>query len=349
MIFNKNDKGNEELRVLTGAYYKSNDFEKASVKVMLSSEELAAFIGQAIFDVADNHYNSDNYLAPDPEPVADGSTSGSAGTGVPARTYALLDQLVQHIQLPIAFQATLWHYQGNDISHEDSGRKMKIDDDSEKMAWEWMYDRDDAAALRMYQKALDRLIKFLNAHAEDFPEWQDSPGRKKLLSLFINTWEHFDSLFAIDSSPAFFHRLAPIMGEIERKHIKPIIGVDKFKALKEDIQSAEGIGEEDEELYEYICDPIPLMTMSMAVKRFSLTVIPEGVVQQFISQFQTAKANQPVKLEHIKYVSKDLWADALDVLNELKKYWSALNADESTETIDDMLPTMDDNDKFISL
>lgn len=349
MIFNKNDKGSEELRVLTGAYYKSNDFEKASVKVMLSSEELAAFIGQAIFDVAETHYKSANYQQPDPEPVPDGSTSGSAGAGVPARTFALLDQLVQHIQLPIAFQATLWHYQGNDISHEDSGRKMKIDADSEKMAWEWMYDRDDAAALRMHQKALDRLIKFLNTNADSFPEWQDSAARKKSLSLFINTSEHFDSLFAIDSSPAFFHRLAPIMAEIERKHIKPIIGVDKFKELKEAIQSAEGIAETDEELYDYICDPIPLMTMSMAVKRFSLTVIPEGVVQYFISQFQTAKANQPVALEQIKYVSKDLWADALHVLNELKKYWSAINVVESEETIDDMLPSMDDDDKFISL
>lgn len=332
MLFNKNSKGNEELRTLTGAYYKSNDFDKISMKVELSSEDLINLIGDAVFAKAELHYQSVNYQVESP-----------------TAELAFLDKLVQHIQLPIAFQATLWHYQGNDVSHEDSGRKVKIDKENESLAWEWMYDRDDAAALRNYQRAFDRLVKFLNANADSLPEWAGSDAQKKTLALFIHTAEQFDDIYPIDSSPVFFLRLAPLMREIERKHIKPIIGAEKFTALKTAIQSGEELSEADQELYEYICDPIPLMTMSMAVKRFSLQVMPEGVVQSFISERQTAKASIPGTLDFVQEISKSLMADGLYILNELKKYWNSINVDESEQDITDLLPGSDETDKFISL
>jgi len=350
MILDKINKGNEELRTLTGSYYKSNEFDKVSVKIMLASEDLALLIGQPIFDRAEAHYLSDNYLALVDEPVEGEADSGSGGEGLPAPDYALLDKLVQAIQLPIAFLATLWHYQGNDISHEDTGRKMKVDKTSESIAWEWQYNRDDAAALRNYQKAYDRLIRFLNANADKLPEWKDSTAKKESLSLFISTAEHFNRLFAIDDSPVFFLRIAPIMREIERKHIKPILGTEKFNELKTLIQSGGEISEQNQELIDFICDPIPLLTMSMAVKRFSLTVIPEGVVQNFFSERSTTKANIPVTIDLVNAVSKSLWKDGEFALNELKKYWSIAGAEEITdETITEFLPAGRITDKFIGL
>lgn len=348
MIFNKNEKGNEELRTLTGSYYKSNDFDKISVKVELASEDLVNLIGQAIFDKAQTHYLSDYYLTPPVAvPVESGSGSGSAGEGLPAVDYPLLDRLVQHIQLPIAFIATLWHSQGNDISHEDTGRKVKLDKTSESIAWEWQYNRDDASALRNYQKAYDRLIRFLNAN--NFAEWDNSTAKKNTLSLFIDTPEHFNRLFAIDDSPVFFLRIAPLMREVERKHIKPILGTEKFNALKELIQSGAEMSEQDQELYDYVCDPIPLITMSMAVKRFSLTVIPEGVVQNFFSERSTSKANIPATLDLVTNVSRSLLKDGMLNIDELKKYWSALNTDVTDETITEFLPNSLLTDKFIGL
>jgi hypothetical protein len=348
MIFNRSNNGAEELMELTGSYYKSNGFSKVKVKVILASEDVANLIGTAIFTKAENHYLSENYMAI-PEPEAEQSDSGSAGSGIPPVNYPLLDQLVQHIQLPISFLATLWHYQGNDISHEDTGRKMKIDAESEKMAWEWMYDRDDAAAMRNYQKTFDRLIRFLNANVASFPEWASSDARKNTLSLFINTPEHFDRLYPIDSSPVFYIRLAQIMREIERKLIKPILG-DTYAELKRAI-AAGTLSPDEQELYDYVCDPIPLLTMSKAITRLSVTLLPEGVVQNFISERQTAKASLPVIPEIIKMVSKNLWEDGLKTLDELKKFWKVYNVDpdDIDEDITDMLPGMDATDKFISL
>lgn len=353
MIFNKNSAGADELRTLTGSYYNSNEFDKISVKVELATEELVRLIGKAIYNRAEAHYLSDNYLletepsnegAPGSEPVEE----GSGGTGLPTVPYTLLNKLVQHIQLPIAFVATMWHYQGNDVSHEDTGRKIKIDKVNEAIGMQWQYDRDDATHLRNYQKAFDRLIRFLNDNAETLTEWKNSEAKKNSQSLFINTTEQFNSLFAIDDSPVFFLRLVPIMREVERKFIKPILG-DKFAELKEMIKLGTEITEDDQELIEYVCDPIPLITMSIAVKRFSLTVIPDGVVQNFLSERQTRAASLPATLDMVNEISKSLLKDGLTVLNELKKYYSALITDETDEDISDMLPKQTRTDKFIAL
>ena len=355
MIFNRNSNGADELRIATGQYWQSNEFEKVRVKVELATEDLENLIGKEIITLADQHYNSEYYQADIPEsegsdPGGLPADSGSGGSGLPAAPdYALLDKLVQHIQLPVAFMATLWHYQGNDISHEDTGRKVKIDKENESLAWEWMYDRDDAAALRNYQRTLDRLIKFLNANAGSFPEWKNSEARKATLNLFINTARHFDSLYPIDSSEVFFLRLSPLMREIERKYIKPILGADKFKELKDAIAAGD-LDEDDEDLLDAICDPIPLLTMSKALIRFSVTLLPEGVVQQFVSERQVSKASLPAALELLKKISKDLWADGLKTIDELKKTYAILSApDDEYPDITGMLPSMKSTDKFISL
>lgn len=342
MIFDKNNKGNEELRILTGSYYKSNDFDKIRVKVMLSSEDLTALIGEAIFKRAEKHYLSDDYLQPEPDTDSSGEDSSGAWD------FELLDQLVQHIQLPIAFQATMWHYQSNDLSHEDSGRKMKIDPETEKIAWDWQYDRDDAAAMRNYQRAFDRLIKFLNKYADFFPEWAESDARTQSLQLFINTWEHFNRLYSIDNSPVFFLRLAPIMREVERKFIKPVIGDAEFDRLKAEILAGE-IADEDGELYEFICDPIPLLTMARAVRRFSLSILPDGVVQNYLSERHTREASLPATQEQVDRFAKGHEADGMRALNELKKYWSRIHTDESAANMDDLLPQQEITDKFVSL
>src|SRR5690606_18923398 len=85
-------------------------------------------------------------------------------------------ELVQHIQLPIAIMTTLRYYQSNMVTHGDNGRKVKINSESEKMAWEWMIDADDQAQLRKAQAATDRIINYLEK--TPVAEWTSSDARK---------------------------------------------------------------------------------------------------------------------------------------------------------------------------
>lgn len=108
MIFNKDNKGNEELRRLTGSYYANNNFAKIEQDIVLAEEELIKIIGRDVFKRAEDHYkNPDQNLTTEQK--------------------ELEDDLLERVRLPIAIYATFMMYRKNDVSHEDSGRKVKMD------------------------------------------------------------------------------------------------------------------------------------------------------------------------------------------------------------------------------
>lgn len=335
MIFNKSDNGAEELQELTGSYYANNEFTKIKTDIRLESENLVELIGEDIFDLAETHYLSDDYL----QPVESGETGSSADTAA-ALERQRLDDLVHHIQLPIALIATYNHYQANIVSHEDGGRKVKVNGTEEKMPWEWMLDRDDEANLRKAYKAIDRLIRFLDKGY--FDAWNNSDARSALKTLFVANTKAFQDIYPIDNSPRFFYTIAPFMAEIQRNKIKPAVGAEKYEELLyalslSDVPQSGGdvtlsgvegsspgidIDVDDAllELLSLVRAAIPLLTMVVAVKRLSLQVLPEGVVQQFKSMMQTRSASQAVLPEVVKIFLRDLQADADKALDDIKKY-----------------------------
>ena len=71
-------------------------------------------------------------------------------------------ELIRRFQLPIALTAYLSWSRNQDVSHEEDGRKVKIDKESECLPWQWMLDRDDAGIRDKAGKAVDRLIAFMD-------------------------------------------------------------------------------------------------------------------------------------------------------------------------------------------
>jgi len=94
---------------------------------------MAELIGQALMDKAQSHYGSTNYNSPD-------------------ALYQLLNDIVHYIQLPVAYYAYHNFAAHTDISHGEDGRKVVIDPENQKMAWEWMINRDDNATLNKAHK-----------------------------------------------------------------------------------------------------------------------------------------------------------------------------------------------------
>lgn len=210
MLFNNID----EIKELTGFVYAYNSFENIRTDIELATEELAALIGDDVMDKADNHFNGSNY----------GDDS-----------YELLNNLVKMIQLPVAYFAIYSFSQNTDISHEDSGRKVKIDNEREKLPWEWMLEKDEKAILKKAYKTTDRLITFLEKNISLIPEWSESETREAIKGQFIDSASVFNEIYPIDNSRRFFLVIAPFIREAERKYIKPVLGEDSYDELKEAI------------------------------------------------------------------------------------------------------------------
>ncbi len=258
MIFNKHDNGPTEIQQLVGTYFRSNDFSVIASEIESASRTVRRLIGPTLFDRAERHYMN-----------ADDTDDGES----------LDDQLVQSIQLAIALLAMVRFYQQNILSHEDGGRKVKIHDGSEKMPWQWQYDRDDQALLDKYYRALDDLYAFLEEN--DIEEWEQSPLRQKLATCFVRDLDTFQEVFPIEDSFRMFYILVPFMQEVQERIIRPIVGDDAFDRMK-----SGDVSEELLERFEAAKRCIPLYAVITAVKRMSIKVLPTMIVRRFTASFE---------------------------------------------------------------
>jgi len=325
MLFNKDGTGQDELKALLGFLYASNNFNNIKTDIELAEEDMIELIGQAVYDRAQAYYN-------DPNPV---NTVNA--------------DLVKHIQLPVAYYAAHAYAAHTDISHGGNGRKVVIDPDNEKMAWEWMLRKDDEAILNKAHKTTDRLIAFLEKNEDKIDEWENSDSQKAARRLFINTTKLFDSIFPIDNSRRFFIKIIPFMDEVERKYIRPALGVDRYNDIKAAIKA--GTYADPDNLLSLIRVPIAYLTLSIALRRLSLTLLPNGIFQDYESERMTQKANQPAPNGVRREVLKALENDGMLELENLQKEITKLDT-EATGVIyepRDLTERMDTEENFFRL
>lgn len=333
LLINKSGIGAEELQSLTGSYYQNNDFSRIQTDWLLAQEDVSKLVGAAVMDRALAHYHSSAYRYP----LADQEEgSGSAGSGLTD----VDNELVYALQVPIAYKATLRYYQSNIVSHEDAGRKLKIDNQNEKTPWEWMMDRDDLAQVRKANETMDRCITFLEQSQVE--EWLESDRRKMTRELFVNTTSLFHDAYPIDSSPRFFYTVTPFIREVQERKIKKALGASyapllaywqSFADTEYPVSEGSGSGsglpgipevnETYEELVTLVQRVVPLLVMVLAVKRLNVQVLPDGVVQTFKSMLQTRNASQAVTLDLVRAYCKELEEDAGYALDDIRRLLNA--------------------------
>tara|TARA_R110002020_G_scaffold475112_1_gene708629 strand:+ start:19422 stop:20444 length:1023 start_codon:yes stop_codon:yes gene_type:complete len=319
MLFNKSSNGAVELRALTSSFYKNNDYSKIATQITLAEQELIKLVGQAVYNRANAHYNSASYQKESPSAAE-----------------ALNDELVRLMQMPIAYKATYEYYQLNLVSHEDTGRKVKVDEKNEKMAWEWMLDRDDEAQLRLGNRTADLLIDWLESN--NIAEWMDSNSRLLLRSLFVNSTELFHDAYPIDVSKRFFFTVLPFNKEVQtilmRKALgslyEPLLAYWKSEGLGSSTEG--GLPSMDEELNEFydslilqLQKIIPMKVMVLASKRLSIQFLPDSVVQHFKSMLPSRGATAVPLDEVIRRYQVMMEGDISVMLDDMKKLIQSAN------------------------
>ncbi len=283
MIFNKENRGAQELRELTGNYYANNKFDKIAGEIDLAAEELAALVGDDVMNLAGKCYA---------EPGEDADA-----------------ELVRKVQRPIAILATLRMYRKNDLSHEDDGRKFKMaTDGSEKLPWEWQLDRDDALHLEEYYRAVDALIRYLNK--KQLKEWAETASYKLSQTLIIRNGEAFDSYFPIERSERMYLMLVPFIREAQMLTVKRAYGIGWDDLLRE-----KDVPETDAHFA--ACKAVALLAMSMALRRLSLSAIPGGVIRRFMTENGMGES-EPASLKDVERVAGWMADDATTWVNEMK-------------------------------
>lgn len=283
----------EEFRACVPWLYASAELDKFILDIELATEELIEVLGDGVYDRVASAHESE--------------TRGDLDV-----------ELIRCFQLPVALSAYLSYSANGDVSHEEDGRKVKIDKDSESIPWQWMLDKDDAAIRMKLGRAVDRLIAFLDKHVEEITEWKDSEQRKGMNVLFVRSAAEFDDVVPIDRSRYFFLRVLPFVRAVDRDMVK-YVGKDRFRELKEAMAGGSLTGEQ-ERMVELCREVVPHLVMARAVRRFSVKVLPDSVVTRFDSERQTKGASLPASLDLIGVMENVYNGDAKRGIVELQAY-----------------------------
>ena len=317
MIFDIQRPGAEELRDLTGNYYANNDFNKIKSDIKVATYHLCKIVGDAVYARALQAYTNQEASGTDEGQIAD------------------VAKFVELVQRPIAIMATLQMYRKNDVSHEDSGRKVVVaSDGTDKIPWEWQLDRDDAIHMEEYYQAVEQLIDYLNK--TQLKEWMVSEPKRLADTLLIRSGREFDKYFPIQSSERMYLLLVGFIREVQIRHIRPAYGADKWDALLKERSTPES------EVRFAACKATALLSMSLALLRMPLQLIPGGVVRNYMSE-NGMRESLPASVDDVNRLASWLQQDATDWIAQMKDLRDGNVGDIS------LLPENDRRNKFCLL
>lgn len=281
----------EEIKQYVSFIHNDIRFENFKTDILLAQNEIIELVGQDVFDLANIH------------------DSGSGGIDD-------VDQLTEKMKLATALLTYLRYAQNHDVSHGSEGRRATINNEQQKMAWEWMIDRDNAAMVSKANESLDDLIKYLDNNEDVIPEWKDSDAKKTARKLFINNAAEFSQIQQIDR--VFYLRVIAYINQAEVLSIEPVLTTEVFDTLKLEFEENNTLS--DEKLLLRLRMAIVPLVMRDAFNRMSIALIPGGASIAFTSDQKTSKASEAAKKELIDATIVRFNDEANKRLQDLSEY-----------------------------
>ncbi len=374
MLFNKEEHGSLELKALIGFIYKSINFDNLKSYIGFAERDIRKIIGAEVFHVAQDHYDSENYLLTE------------ADEDHPE--YLVLDELVSRIQYPVAVHAYRKYVPSSDLTHSDKGRQILVTE-QEKPAFEWQIEKDNENLLKLAHESTDILLEFLDDHKDDIvtpaplvqshgdldqdeepsgeipdvendtllfgdtPEtllipWKTSAAYLASRELFINTVDELQKIFMIGGSRLVFLSLLPLMRRIQWNEIKSCFTEEKYAELQEQVQSGE-ISEANAIILDKARQPLVLLSLSVAAKRLTAEILPDGIFSNITTT--VIKSKSPASKIDRNEVSSSLEKDGMRELRKLQDYMAIIDAETAGITLEavDLTEHIDATLKFVRL
>lgn len=258
MLFNKDNNGSQELYELTGSFYASTSFRSIASEVDHATKEVERLVGPEIIKKAEEEYMSGNM-----EDTA----------------------FLNAVRMPIAVLAVANFTRQNIVSHEDTGSKIKVDD-NEKVPFEWMIDRDNREQRERYYRSLDALYAFLIAG--DY-EWKGKAAAGKCI---VPGLAEFESVYPLNGSYYAFYMFQPLLMDIQRRKLQTFIS-------EKDIEAA--IAEPGSALAAAMREFVVLGALIKGVKRWSVAMFPLEVARSFSPSYQGNNETSAATIKEIEW------------------------------------------------
>jgi len=314
LLFTLDEAGDDQLAELLG-------FSDASFKIVSLKGDLYNATDEIIELVGEDTYTS----------VLANYEAGNAGDDNA--------ELLYRTQLAIALNAYRNFAPDNDVSHTSSGRIMRLGE-FEKIPFEWQIDRSNKSLERKYYKAVDALLTFLDKNSD---EWKETDAYKNSFGLFVRTSKDFDDYFDIGRSRLLLIKLLPGLRLAEHKDIKPRLGNELYKDIKDKLITS---GDVDTELLEKIKEACVYKAIAWGLRRLSVQMFPEGVLQ-FRSERMTTQGKTPALNSEADAAAQRFDEDAAGALNDIEAILAAKNQPQYVE-LPPLTPYFNQDDNFLT-
>jgi len=281
----------EQLRNVTGSWWANADFSRIERIVRSVESELAAVVGNETMQ----------WIA-----TGDGRSS----------------EAWTHAACAVGYMACMRYYRLNDISHQDGGRKVKIDRDNEARPFEWQLARDDRAHLEEYYRALDRLLYAL----QDVEAFADSDACQQMKRLIVRDSRSLTWLTGIKDSPWTFLRMVPFLAETQ-DHVQRHYG---SAFTPEDFQPTENT-----DTVNYAAQKATALgAIALMGRRTSLQLMPYAMMQLVESDGGGNQRLQPTEEQlarYLTYLSRDqhYWVNEMKIRRDRDAQYTYLHTPDN--------------------
>ena len=276
-LFDKDDRGSIELEDLTGQWYAAPPYRAIRTEIEFATREVPNRVGEAVVNAAADAYQR-----------------------------GIDDALLTAVRMPIAFLAIMRYSSLSTVSHESTGRKVKMDD-NEKMPFEWMVDRDDRAMRERYYRALDSLYSYLEENK--VPEWIGSDVRTGLRRSIVKSLKEFESVYPIEGSYYVYYMLQSLIVEAQDNELEQYFG-----SSWEDILAGHG----EQPLQSLAIRAAILSSVIIAGERWSLAVFPLEIARRFSPTYQGNRASDKISTAETDWYLDKLRKQKAEVLNKIR-------------------------------
>ena len=275
-LFNINNDGSKEIEILTGQWYASSPFHLIASEIRFATAEITKLVGSEVMEAAQTAYDDFSDM-----------------------------ELVDAVRMPVACLAIMRHAALTSVSHESTGRKVKIDD-NERSPFEWQIDRDDRAMRERYYRALDAMYSYLEEH--DVEAWTSSSRKALLEESIVKNLAQFEAVYPIDGSYYVYYMLQPLVIERQRALIEPFVG-NKWEEI--------AAGTASDDIMRLARRAAILSAVATAGTRWTLEVFPLEIARRFSPTYQGNRANKAATIEEIDWYLGNLKKEIGDALDDL--------------------------------
>ncbi|WP_201980356.1 DUF6712 family protein [Hymenobacter rubidus] len=185
----------------------------------------------------------------------------------------VLMEVVRYLQSGLVNLALAENLPLAQVQVSDSGVHISSTGDK-KTAFQWQVNELRAAWVRKGFNFLERALDVLDQHLDDasVATWATSEAGTRSHQYFVNTAAQFSAHYNIGRSRLVYLALLPTLAKVERFSLEPVLGLDFYLELKEQVKDRDVTVDNQQLLDLFVRPALTNLTVAKAVPEIGLSL-----------------------------------------------------------------------------